>query len=228
MCQPIEPIQYDHRHARHHRCPVKDQCYSSKIGHLSRNALQPAWLQLTKSWPATKVNTHGVFDLFSYFTFDASVESRPRSANKSPLHRPTTATYYRPRSAARPGSVGSIRPASALKRPSTDPTNTEPQGSILVLSVSAPVFHCIVRSDNTEDVVSELTIGPAFQGNLTRLLRSRKQQQAHGSDIPSITTSEPVKTSSSPAPVFCAPSPLPMSDHPLMQELSAWKREHNE
>jgi hypothetical protein len=85
--------------------------------------------------------------------------------------------------------------------------------------------HFTVHSDNNEDVVSELTIGPAFQGNLTKILRSRKQQQALASDMPSVKTSEPIKA---PPPVFCAPSSLPMSDHPLMQELSAWKREHNQ
>lgn len=53
------------------------------------------------------------------------VDSQPRSANKSPLNRPTSAAYYRPRSASRPNSTGSIRPPSASMRPSTDPTKSE-------------------------------------------------------------------------------------------------------
>lgn len=66
---------------------------------------------------------------FLVFDFDFTVESRPRSANKSPLNRPTSAAYYRPRSAARPNSTGSIRPPSASMRPSTDPTKSELLGS---------------------------------------------------------------------------------------------------
>jgi hypothetical protein len=58
-------------------------------------------------------------------------DSRPRSANKSPLNRPTSAAYYRPRSAARPGSTGSIRPPSASMRPNTDPTKSELLGQTL-------------------------------------------------------------------------------------------------
>ncbi len=62
---------------------------------------------------------------FRIFYIDILVENRPRSANKSPLNRPTSAAYYRPRSAARPNSTGSIRPPSASMRPSTDPTKSE-------------------------------------------------------------------------------------------------------
>jgi hypothetical protein len=62
---------------------------------------------------------------FSRFYLDILGDSRPRSANKSPLNRPTSAAYYRPRSAARPNSTGSIRPPSASMRPSTDPTKSE-------------------------------------------------------------------------------------------------------
>jgi hypothetical protein len=62
---------------------------------------------------------------FSIFDFNILADSRPRSANKSPLNRPTSAAYYRPRSAARPNSTGSIRPPSASMRPSTDPTKSE-------------------------------------------------------------------------------------------------------
>ena len=61
------------------------------------------------------------------------VESRPRSANKSPLNRPTTAAYYRPRSAVRPGSTGSIRPLTASMRPNTDPTKLELLGLVAIL-----------------------------------------------------------------------------------------------
>lgn len=56
---------------------------------------------------------------------DILAESRPRSANKSPLNRPTSAAYYRPRSAARPGSAGSIRTPSAIMRPNTDPIKSD-------------------------------------------------------------------------------------------------------
>jgi hypothetical protein len=62
---------------------------------------------------------------FSIFYLIILADSRPRSANKSPLNRPTSAAYYRPRSAARPNSTGSIRPPSASMRPSTDPTKSE-------------------------------------------------------------------------------------------------------
>lgn len=60
-------------------------------------------------------------------------EARPRSANKSPLNRPTSAAYYRPRSAARPNSTGSIRPPSASIRPSTDPTKADLLGSYSII-----------------------------------------------------------------------------------------------
>ncbi|CAF0792087.1 unnamed protein product [Didymodactylos carnosus] len=93
------------------------------------------------------------------------IESRPRSSN-SPLSRPTSA-YYRPRSAslARPGSASGFRPGSAARfdhlavnRPNTDPIMLE-------------------SMDKVDDAVSELTIGPAFQGNLSKILRARKNQQ---------------------------------------------------
>ncbi|CAF1054966.1 unnamed protein product [Rotaria sordida] len=136
------------------------------------------------------------------------VDSRPRSANKSPLNRPTSAAYYRPRSAARSSSGGSIRPPSASMRPNTDPTKSE-------------------LLDNNEDVVSELTIGPAFQGNLTKILRARKHQQSYTSDIPSpVKTSEKTKPPS-PPPISSSSSSLPISNHPLMKEINDWKIEHN-
>ncbi|CAF3413201.1 unnamed protein product [Rotaria sp. Silwood1] len=135
------------------------------------------------------------------------VDSRPRSANKSPLNRPTSAAYYRPRSAARSGSVGSIRPPSASMRPNTDPAKSE-------------------LLDNNEDVVSELTIGPAFQGNLTKILRARKHQQSHVIDIPSVKISEKTKAPS-PPPISSSSSSLTMSNNPLMKEINDWKIEHN-
>ncbi len=76
-----------------------------------------------KNWHVIKVDITDICFFLSYFLF--LVDSRPRSANKSPLNRPTTAAYYRPRSAARPSSTGSIRPPSASMRPSTDPTKSE-------------------------------------------------------------------------------------------------------
>jgi hypothetical protein len=72
---------------------------------------------------------------FLIFSFDFLVESRPRSANKSPLNRPTSAAYYRPRSAARSSSTGSIRPPSASMRPSTDPSKSQLLGSYLFFSI---------------------------------------------------------------------------------------------
>jgi hypothetical protein len=63
--------------------------------------------------------------LLKYLILIFLVDSRPRSANKSPLNRPTSAAYYRPRSAARSGSAGSIRPPTASMRPSTDPTKSD-------------------------------------------------------------------------------------------------------
>ncbi|UJR37965.1 hypothetical protein I4U23_030649 [Adineta vaga] len=139
------------------------------------------------------------------------VDSRPRSANRSPLNRPTTAAYYRPRSAARPGSTGSIRPPSASMRPYTDPSKSE-------------------LLDNNEDVVSELTIGPAFQGNLTKILRARKQQQqqqqSRMSDTSPVKTSEKTKetVSTSASSTLTSSS---MSNHPLMKEIDEWRAEHN-
>ncbi|CAF0722095.1 unnamed protein product [Adineta steineri] len=141
------------------------------------------------------------------------VDIRPRSANKSPLNRPTTAAYYRPRSAARPGSTGSIRPMTGSMRPNTDPSKSE-------------------LLDNNEDVVSELTIGPAFQGNLTKILRARKQQQkqqqqSYMSDNSSVNTSEKVNESLPSSSVPSDSSSLSMSNHPLMREINEWKIEHN-
>ena len=67
------------------------------------------------------------------------VDSRPRSANKSPLNRPTSAAYYRPRSAARPSSVGSSRPSSTSMRPNTDPSKSDLLGYILCFYFSKAI-----------------------------------------------------------------------------------------
>lgn len=135
-------------------------------------------------------------------------DARPRSANKSPLNRPTSAAYYRPRSAARPNSTGSIRPPSASVRPSTDPVKSE-------------------LLDNNEDVVSELTIGPAFQGNLTKILRARKQQQFQTTDTSPVKTVEKTKASVVPSSLPVRSAQLPFADSPLMNEIDEWKIEHN-
>ncbi|CAF1659549.1 unnamed protein product, partial [Adineta ricciae] len=140
-------------------------------------------------------------------------ESRPRSANKSPLNRPTTAAYYRPRSAARPGSTGSIRPPTASMRPNTDPTKLE-------------------LLDNNEDVVSELTIGPAFQGNLTKILRARKQQQQQQQQQSRMSDTSPVKNSEKTKETLTKSIPPGLtsssaSNHPLMREIDEWRIEHN-
>ena len=73
-------------------------------------------------------------------TVDCLADARPRSANKSPLNRPTSAAYYRPRSAARPSSTGSIRPPSAATRPSTDPVKSELLGKIIDHQIKSLIF----------------------------------------------------------------------------------------
>ncbi|CAF3238671.1 unnamed protein product [Rotaria socialis] len=135
-------------------------------------------------------------------------DSRPHSANKSPLNRPTSAAYYRPRSAARSGSVGNNRPSSGSMRPNTDPSKSE-------------------LLDTNEDVVSELTIGPAFQGNLTKILRARKKcHHSQTSDMSPNKTSEKPKVPS-PPPSSSNYSPSLTSNNPLMKEINDWKLEHN-
>ena len=78
--------------------------------------------------------------------------------------------------------------------------------------------------------MSELTIGPAFQGNLTKILRARKQQQQQQSqvtDAPPVTTVEKSKASS-PAPISSSSSSSATgSSHPLMREINEWTTEHN-
>ncbi len=83
-------------------------------------------------------------------------------------------------------------------------------------------------TDSNEDVVSELTIGPAFQGNLTKILRARKQyqQQSQVLDPPPVKTIEKTKASSPPS-VPSSSSSLSVSNHPLMKEINEWKIEHN-
>ena len=76
-------------------------------------------------------------------------------------------------------------------------------------------------------MVSELTIGPAFQGNLTKILRARKKQQSQVTDIPPVKTIEKTKTSSSSSNVPSYSSSLPISNNPLMNEIDEWKIEHN-
>lgn len=80
--------------------------------------------------------------------------------------------------------------------------------------------------DNNEDVVSELTIGPAFQGNLTKILRARKHQhQSQPVDIPPTKPSEKPKT---PSPPLSSNSPISSTyNNPLMKEINDWKIEHN-
>jgi hypothetical protein len=76
-------------------------------------------------------------------------------------------------------------------------------------------------------VVSELTIGPAFQGNLTKILRARKQQHTQVSDVSSVKTASDKGKASSPPKASSISSSLPISNHPLMKELSDWKLEHS-
>lgn len=143
------------------------------------------------------------------------------------MSRPTSAAYYRPRSAARPSSTGSIRPPSASIRPSTDPTKADLLGSHANSCSIDSIFDWII--DNSEDVVSELTIGPAFQGNLTKILRARKQQQQSQqmTDAPPVTTVEKSKAPSpAPAPSRSSSSAIGAS-HPLMKEINEWTIEHN-
>jgi len=80
--------------------------------------------------------------------------------------------------------------------------------------------------DYNEDVVSELTIGPAFQGNLTKILRARKQQQSQVYDAPPVKTLEKPKSSSPPS-IPSSSSSSTISNHPLMKEINDWKIEHN-
>lgn len=84
-----------------------------------------------------------------------------------------------------------------------------------------------VFKDNNEDVVSELTIGPAFQGNLTKILRARKQQQPSQSfDESPVQEKEKAKVSSPPRHSSTV-STTSFKDNPLMKELNDWKIEHN-
>lgn len=88
----------------------------------------------------------------------------------------------------------------------------------------------LLSLDNGEDVVSELTIGPAFQGNLTKILRARKQQQqSQTSDTTPVKPSEKARepSPSTHLPATTAALSTSMSNHPLMNEINEWKIEHN-
>ncbi|CAF5140987.1 unnamed protein product, partial [Rotaria socialis] len=78
-------------------------------------------------------------------------------------------------------------------------------------------------ADTNEDVVSELTIGPAFQGNLTKILRARKKcHHSQTSDMSPNKTSEKPKVPS-PPPSSSNYSPSLTSNNPLMKEINDWK-----
>jgi hypothetical protein len=74
-------------------------------------------------------------------------------------------------------------------------------------------------------------MGPAFQGNLTKILRARKQQQQQQQQSPtsdlSTTNHSDRVDASSPLTTMSIASDSSVMDHPLIKELNDWKLEHN-